>query len=139
MKKLVSLLAASLLTAGAYAQTYAPQTLGTFVGAAQAATNVAFVIDCRKQASVTLQVDNIMSTSATDVQTVAIARSVDGLTYSTTLQAIAVTPVASTASTMFTNLPTYGCGYMKIAYVTNAAATGIATNTFKYGIKISAP
>lgn len=143
-KTLIALVAVSLLTVGAYAQqnpTYASQAIvgGTFTTAAQAATNVAFVIDMRKQASVTLQFDNQMSTAATDVQTICVQRSVDGLTYNTALQTIALTPIASTASTLLTNLPSYGAGYLKIAYVTNAAATAIATNTFKYAIKISAP
>ena len=141
MKKLFLTLAAGLIACAVSAQEprYAAQTLGTYLNAAQAATNVAYVVDCRKQNYVTFQVDNQMSTSATDVQTFAFSRSVDGLTYSTTLQTFTLTPVASTASTLITNINTYGCGYIKFNYTTNAAATAIATNTIKYGIKISAP
>ena len=141
-KTLIALVAVSLLTVGAYAQqnpTYASQIVGTYKNAAQAATNVAFVIDMRKQASVTLQIDNQMSTSATDDQVIAIQRSVDGLTYNTDLVMIKLVPVASTASTLLTNISAQGAGYLKIAWTTNYAASAVATNVIKYAIKISAP
>lgn len=143
MKKLLSIVAlvALLLPVAAHAQTpiYGPVTLGSFVNLAQAATNVGYVIDCRKQESVVLGFANLMSTSATDNQTIVFSRSIDGVNYGTTLYAIALAPTASTASLQLTNIHTLGAGYIKINYVTNAAATGIATNTLTYAVKISAP
>lgn len=145
MKKILSLLgilalsAAMITPASAQSPTYAAQTLGTYVAAGSTASNVAYVIDVRKQAGVALQWDNQMSTSATDAQTLWVSRSVDGLTYTTTLQPILLTPVASTASTITTNILSQGAGYLKINYGTNAAASAVSTNTLKYGIKISAP
>jgi hypothetical protein len=145
MKKILSLfgilaLVATMITsAQAQSPTYAAQTLGTYVASGSTASNVAYVIDVRKQAGVALQWDNQMSTSATDAQTIYISRSVDGSTYSTTVQLVTLTPVASTASTITTNILSQGAGYLKINYGTNAAASAVSTNTLKYGIKISAP
>ncbi len=126
-------------TAQAQAPIYAPQTLGTFTVAGSTANAVGYVIDCRKQASVTLQLQNAMSTSAVEAQTIAFSRSVDGINYSTPLQTIALVPTASATSYQVTNILSGGCGYIKINYFTNAAATAISTNTLQYAVKISAP
>jgi hypothetical protein len=135
-----ALFAALLTPAQAQSPTYAAQTLGSFTVAGAAATNLAYIIDCRKQASVELQINNRKVGSDTDADTFYVTRSVDGVTYHTALQAITITPVASTASVVCTNVPTYGCGYIKINYWTNAStAAAISTNTLQYAVKISAP
>lgn len=146
MKKITFLAVAAiigLLAFSGFAQStavYQAQTLGTSRTDGSAATNVSYVIDCRKQASVTIQYVNQMATSSTAAQTVNFSRSVDGINYTTTAQEFSFTPVASTQSSGITNLNTFGCGYIKINYITNAgAANAFATNTLKYGIKIQAP
>lgn len=142
MKKLFLTLISALgvsIAAHAQAPIYQSQTLGTFICAGSAATNIGYVIDCRKQDSVALQVQQRLSTSGTDAQTLVVSRSVDGVNFGTALQSITITPVASTTSTVVTNIPTHGAGYIKIHYWTNAAASALSTNTIKYAVKISAP
>lgn len=133
----IGLLAFSPTPAPAQAQNvYAAQSLGTSRNDGSTATNVAYVIDCRKQSTVTIQYVNQMATSSTAAQTVNFSRSIDGLNWSTTAQEFSFTPVASAQSYGITNLLTYGCGYIKINYVTNSgAANAFATNTLSYAIK----
>lgn len=146
MKKITSFILAAvallLLALPASAQVvarYSPQTLGTFICQPQAATNVGYVIDCTLQKDALVGFINQMSTSATDNQTIAYSRSVDGINYGTTLFSVALAPTASAKSIQFTNLASNGGGFIKINWVTNAAATGIATNTLQYAVKIGAP
>lgn len=132
----IAALLAMVNAASAQGVIYGAQTLGTTRTDGGAATNVSYVIDCRKQTKVTIQYVNQMATSSTGVQTVNFSRSVDGLNYTTTAQEFSFTPVASTISYGITNLDTYGCGYIKINYITNAAAANaFATNTLSYAIK----
>jgi len=142
MKKfllLIGVAALATFNAGAQQPIYATQSLSTFLNQPQAQTNVAFVIDCRKQASVTVGLVNQMSTSATDNQSFQYVRSLDGIKYGTVVTTIALAPTASTESVQFTNLLTLGCGYIKLSNFTNAAATAVATNTVTYAVKINAP
>lgn len=144
MKKLLTLIGAAALllaaiSAQAQAPTYGVQTLGTFTVNGQAATNVAYVIDCRKQSTVTVGLVNQMSTSATDNQTIVYSRSLDGVNYQTALSTVALAPTASATSVQLTNLNTFGAGFIKINYFTNAAASAVSTNTLVYAVKISAP
>lgn len=124
--------------ARAQAPIYEAQTLGSFIVNTNANTNINYVIDCRKQKVVMLQIDNQMQTAETAAQTLSYARSVDGLTYATTATTTNITPVGVTVGTTLIPVETLGAGYIKLTAYTNGAATR-STNTIKYGIKISAP
>jgi len=141
MKKFILMLAAiAALTMSAEAQTYGVQTLGSFTAVGEAATNVAYVVDVRKQASVTLQWDRVSSGAGAQVISLAFSRSTDGSTYNSTLDSLTLASGGATATTTVTNIPTYGAGYIKIHYMTNAnASTVFTTNTLKYAVKIGAP
>lgn len=141
MKKFILMLAAiAALTMSAEAQTYGVQTLGSFMAQGAAATNVAYVVDVRKQSTVTLQWDRISSGAGAQVISLAFSRSTDGSTYNSALDSLTLASGGATATTTVTNIPTYGAGYIKIHYMTNANAdTVFTTNTLKYAVKIGAP
>lgn len=121
--------------------TYSSQTLGNFTCAAQAATNVAYVIDCRKQANVSVQCTFTNDASGTADVGFAFVRSVDGITYDTRAGLVINIPAnATTKVSVCTNVATFGAGYLKVLWVTNSAATAnVGIGTMKYGIKIQAP
>lgn len=137
------LFAATLFAAVAlHAQTptYAPQTLASCTLAASTATNLNVVIDCRKQASVTVQIAQTASASSTAATTLVYARSVDGSKFETSLSTAAFAQTGTTEMVGITNLPTLGCGFIKILYATNAhASANLTALSLKYGVKISAP
>lgn len=132
----IGLLAFSLMPTPAPAQVnYAAQTLGVSRNDGSTATNVAYVLDVRKQSVVGLQVVNAMATASTAAQGVAYSTSVDGSKYSA-ITVTNVTPVASTESTTIIPIDCSAFGYIKINYLTNAgAANAFATNTLSYTIK----
>ncbi len=135
-----ALLLATVNTQAQGTPIYAAQPLGTFRVAGATATNIGYVIDCRKQASVAICVSNALSTSATDVQHFAYSFSADGSRFTDApFNVAALTPVASTPILRSTNISTAGMGYIKLEYFTNAAATAISTNTISYVIKIQSP
>ena len=118
---------------------YQSQTLGTVRIAGSTATNVNYVLDVRKQKDVFVQIQNNLDGAGTDAISIGFTRSVDGLVYNTVPLSIAVAPNGTALTTVFTNIATHGAAYIKINYVTNAAASNVSTNTIKYGIKIQAP
>lgn len=125
--------------------TYAPQTLWSTNGAGiPAATAVALnsVIDARKQSSVALQITAYGDTGVAAGKLL-LSYSVDGISFSPTIipgqfSSIAVTPT-TTGRTMFTNVPTWGCGYIRGEYYTNDTGAAVTNLVIKYGVKISAP
>lgn len=146
MKNLVLIVIALVaLSTSAFAQSsigpiYANNTLGSTACNGSTATNVAYVIDCRKQASVDLQIEAFGSGATASAQTFAFSRSTDGVTYETSLFTIGLAGPGNALGVVTTNIPTWGCGYMKINYITNANATATwITNTVKYATKIQAP
>ena len=142
MKKLImTLLAIGFVSVTAHAQTpvYAAQTLGTFQQVGSGATNVAYVLDVRKQNTVSIQWDRQSNGAGAQPVVIAFSRSNDGSTYDTTLDTISLASGGATATTTCTNISSYGAGYIKIAYMTNANANTVyTTNTLKYSIKIGA-
>ncbi len=153
MKKIILALMAAITIAATIASAqvgpiYANQTLVSHVavlGSAQ--TNLGVVIDCRKQAKVTLQITTTNSApDAVSKNTLYYIRSLDGTSYETTTN-IAACQVAWNPNTnavpqvIITNLDTYGCGYIKLSYLTNAGGSGtnIGDVNISYGIKIGAP
>lgn len=152
MKKiLLSIIAGSALciTARAQAPIYAAQSLITFTNVSSTATNIGAVIDCRKQATVTIQwtAGNISGTG-TDTNSIFFQYSVDGVTYTPNTETtpggptgkrVTIAATGITPTTIVTNLATLGCGYIKLTFGTNSAAAGDTTNVLKYAIKINAP
>lgn len=153
MKKLFGLLTISGLFLAISAQAQSPvynahtlYSMGTGQVAGSAATNINAVLDCRKQKDVALQIMIQPKTTATDALSFVFARSVDGVTYGANDFVVTLAPggTAGGATTTITNIPsatTMGVGYLKLMYLTNAAAAaGVVTNaSVIYGVKISAP
>ncbi len=151
MKKiLLSLIAVVALCYSTQAQipTYAAQQLLNFTNTASTATNLSAVIDCRKQASVTIQWIAGCSASSTASNSIFLQYSVDGVNYNPTLETTeggqkgkritqhmnGITPVILT-----TNINTFGVGYIKVIGGTNSHATADSTNMLAYAIKIQSP
>lgn len=113
----------------------------TFTCAATAGTNVGYVLDVRNQASVTLQVTLMANTTGAYTFTLPVQYSTDGQTYDGKAPlATTISFNGVTAQTIITNLPTHGCGWMKIPYVTNAtAAINITNGVISAPVNWSAP
>jgi hypothetical protein len=150
MKKLLAIigLAAIVLTSftvQAQVPTYGAQTLWTTNGAgipAETAVAGNAVMDVRKQAKVAIQVTAQSDTSGGAVGFMLVP-SVDGISYAGATiakggQYFSFTP-AVTATTICTNLDTYGCGYWKLSYITNTTGAACTNISIKYGVKISSP
>ena len=138
MKKLfLSVLLLVGLAATVQAQTsYRVVTLGSYTNLAQAGTNVAYILDVRGSQYVSLMVSSTNDASATDAIGIPIFRSVDGSTFDTTATwNILLAANGTTRVNTTTNLAVFGCGYLKIPYTTNAAATANAVITLKYSLK----
>jgi len=139
-------LVAGMNIANAQSPSYGAQTLWTTNGAGiPAATAVAgnAVIDCRKQAKVAVQITAQSDTSGAAIG-LCFVPSLDGSTYgSSTVGAsayhfVSFTP-AQTATTVVTNLDTFGAGYMKLLYITNTTGAACTNISVKYAVKVSAP
>lgn len=136
----VALLALTV-SANAQAPIYDAQTLTStaYTNGPQTGTNINVVLDVRKQASVALQLKSTSNGTNVLGQGLWVEWSVDGLTYSGG-RLVTLTTAGTTTTTAFTNLNTFGCGYIRIPYATNLNdVSGITNAVLKYGIKISAP
>jgi hypothetical protein len=131
-----------------YAATTLVNSATTYTNIAGAtATNFNYVLDVRKQAKVTLQISQVFDGAGTANCIYYFQRSVDGITYdfaSAAEQGSSVVTIAGTGNTPVvttTNLDTGGCGYIRLAWITNASASTVnVTNlVIKYGVKIQAP
>jgi hypothetical protein len=148
MKKFLLILALLGLAVTAMAQTYGVAPVITWVGTniflpARTGTNVAVLIDARKQASVGVASTARADAAGTDALRFHFQRSVDGTTYDAggmDGQVVALALNGTTATTTFTNIPSNGCGYIRLNWITNASASQNITNlTVKYGLKIQSP
>lgn len=149
MKKFIASLFALALTLCAFTSqaqfsspTYSPVTLTNFTTCAASAANaVALTIDCRKQASVNVQIVQTNDASGTAAVTYVFRRSVDGSKWDTLQNSVVgVAANGTTEVVCTTNLPTQGAGYIQLQYITNAAASANAGSiNIKYGVKMSAP
>lgn len=150
MKKLLAFIGlaaiAASITASAQSPSYGAQTLWTTNGAGiPAATAVAgnAVIDCRKQATVAVQITAQSDTSGAAVG-FCFVPSVDGSSYGSTTVAgspfklVSFTP-GQAATTIVTNIDTSGAGYMKLLYITNTTGAACTNISVKYAVKVSAP
>lgn len=138
MKKLLlSVLLLVGLACAANAQvSYRVVTLGSYTNLASAATNVAYILDVRGSQYVSLFLSSTNDAAATDAIGIPIFRSVDGTTFETAATwNIQLAETGTTRLNVVTNLPVFGCGYLKIPYTTNAAATANAVITLKYSLK----
>lgn len=153
MKKIIALfLFASALAVMAQVPIYAPQTLvnSTTIYTnvmGSTASNVNYTIDCRKQASVAVQISQVYDRAGTVATLYYFQRSLDNITWDYPLASMAsdnvvgIAGTGNTPSVTVTNIPTYGCGYMRLAWITNASAASVnLTNlVVKYAVKISSP
>lgn len=129
------------------AQTYASQSVVSYIGtstncAGSGATNIAKVMDVRKQANVTVSFKSRNDAAGTANVGALITYSVNGTDYDAVKGKLVTWPAVGTSDAICTtNLSTLGCGYMKIDWVTNAAAATVNTTNLviDYGVKISAP
>lgn len=151
MKKLLSFiglvaLVASINTATAQSPSYCAQTLWTTNGAgipAETAVLGNSIIDCRKQAKVAVAITAQSDTDGAGLG-LCFVPSLDGTTYGTTTKGesshklVTFTP-GQTATTVITNLDTYGAGYLKLLYLTNDTGAACTNISVKYAVKISAP
>lgn len=147
MNKIILLIAACVLCFAAQAQQpiYSPQSLiSNKIVDALVYSNINAVIDCRKQASVGLVIDYTqMGTTNTATNAFAFLRSVDGsaTNYETATNLTVVNSAALNGrNVIFTNLLTYGCGYIKLTNIYCGNPTTSITNiTITYGVKVNAP
>jgi len=142
MKHIIAIiaLAAIVLPASAQVPTYGSQSLWSTNGStaipSAVAKTVGAVIDCRKQNSVALQISAQGDTSVA-AGFLAYSRSVDGSSYSSAKDSVSVTPTTA-GVVVITNIPTYGVGFIKVDYYTNATGAAVTNLVLKYGVKISA-
>jgi hypothetical protein len=135
---LATILAA--FTMPAAAQSYSQKEFSQFVTVGSAATNVALVISCEKQKSVPLQWLRQSSGTTASAIGIAYSRSVDKKKWDTTWEVLSLAGGGATETVTCTNIPTYGFGYIKIHYATNAnAGTVYTTNTIKWAANTAAP
>lgn len=145
MKNILTIIAAlGLFSSAVNAQTYAAQSITvTNAIAASSSETINGVMDVRKQKDVAVQIQFLMSSTGTGNQTFVFARSVDNVNWNSLAADHTTVVVAATGATLSvttTNLPTYGCGYIRLESWANGQAGQYATNTaVKYGIKIAAP
>lgn len=145
MKKfLLSALTVALFATAAIAddRAYQAVTLGTSRIDGSTATNVAYVIDCKDQQNVAVQIiQGCTPVAQTGAIQVAYSLSVDGITYSHPVyQIFGVASSPYTTNYITTNINCQGYGYLKIQWITNANAANLfVTNTVKYAAKIGAP
>lgn len=154
MKKIIlSLIAVTALCLSTQAQTptYGNQLLLNFTNQPSAFTNMSAVIDCRKQASVSLiWIGGGQTGTSTATNNIFVQWSNDGTTWSTLPndatpngqvgKRITLTLAGGVVPTVLqTNIPTQGAGFMKIYGPTNSDATVVTTNLLYYAIKISSP
>jgi hypothetical protein len=121
------------LSVPAQSVTYEPVTLiDNVVVGAQSATNLfnAGTINCKKQRTVGVQIstsNTVDQSTSGAINGVLFVRSVDGVNFETNGTYVTWVPVGKNWLTTHTNIDTYGAGYMKILFATNAAASGGGT------------
>lgn len=109
--------------------TNAPSVIGA------AGTNVALVIDCRYQSSVTLQIDLLSNTNGAYAFAFPVQRSGDSVTYTATdTELITFTPTGYT-NTFITNISTKGVGWLKFAWFTNSAGSSQTATITNISVK----
>jgi len=129
---LVALLAAPSSNAQArYDSSYAIMNSASTAGAIQipggVTTNVGWIVDCRLQDKITLQIDVGANTNGASTLAFPIQRSGDGTSYSATMETITLS-TAAYATTFITNVPSWGVGWLKIVSLANGSASGTYTN-----------
>lgn len=157
MKKFIlSLIALAVVSISAHGQgaiglpSYGPTTvINDVVVLAQAATNLysAATFYCGKQQNVGVSIstsNTVDQSTSGAINGAMFVRSVDGVNYETNGTFVTWVPVGKNWLTTFTNVAANGAGYIKVAYVTNAAASGGNTTNvgslhIVMGTKISAP
>ena len=138
----VALLALPTLAQAQYSRVYGPQplTLRTNYIGASTATNYNLTIDCAGQRNVTLMLHQQNDDSGTANLTYVFYGSLDNSTFATAPTfSVALAANGTTAVNTLTNIDTLGYGYLRLGYITNAAASANCTNvSVSYGLKLGA-
>lgn len=144
--KLLGLISSIILLSPVLAgdKRYSPNTLiasNAVTVAATAGTNVNLRFDVPDQASVPLQIEAMADANGAYTLTVPVQYSVDGQEYANmAARSIAISFNGVTKQTIVTNVPTFGCAYLRIPHLTNATASINVTNIIvKSAISWSAP
>ena len=104
------------------------------------ASNTTSVVDCRFQDKIAIQFDAQFASNTTHSVSFPLLRSGDGVSYTTYAAADYITLAFSGfTNTIITNLPTYGCGWLKFQYLTNAAQDNLTNLVIRPIIKRNAP
>lgn len=144
MKTLLSIAAVLALAASVNAQTYSYQSLdiGTNMVEYGETQTANAVMDVRKQDDVCFLLSFNLNSTGTGDQTLVFERSLDGTTWGTAgtpgaAQTVVVAATSDTTLTLMTNLPTYGCGWIRLKSWANGDDAEEATNIVcGYAIKI---
>src|ERR1017187_9744865 len=117
-------LAMLALSAQAQYPTFGPNPSGWtgFTCPGSSATNLNWVIDVSKQASVGVMLSAQGNTNGVMLGYFVYARSVGGTTYETASSSVGITaPTDYSKLSVLTNLPSYGAQFIKVLYFTNAS------------------
>ncbi len=142
MKKILLLIGLAVIAVSARAQVpnYGAQNLGVTNNVVAATTNAETkLIDCRKQNTVGVMLNCAAVSSTTGTTTFTYYRSLDGTTFESTGNTVTQTENGTNIISTFTNLNTYGCGFIKFSIANTNAAIALTNLSIVYGVKISAP
>jgi hypothetical protein len=138
-RKTILTLALVALALPAFSQiSYSPVTALSYIGtytncAGSSATNVAVVMDVRQQSGVAFSAVTKNDGAGTANMGYFFQRSVDGVNYEATGQLVTIAANGNANAVLVTNLNTYGVGWIKLAYITNAAAATVNTTNITIG------
>lgn len=124
-----------------FVKRYVPIVDGSFTNGFSSATNIAYVINCPDQSSVSVQISvTNAAADAVNANTLFYQRSADGVLYHDVLTPIGIT-MSATSRTIVTNIPTQGAGYIRFPYFTNACGAGTNNSivTISHSVNWSAP
>jgi hypothetical protein len=141
-KNILAAFAVLSLAAGAFAQAnnYVELTMPTQTVAVGAVTNVLQVIDCTKQASVSVQFTCKQSAAGTNGPIkLVFDRSNDRLKWSTDTKTAVFAATGLTELVGITNIPTHGARFLRFKTLELADSGVITNNTANYAIKVGAP
>lgn len=144
MKKLLAFIALAALALPAFAQvSYQPvQVVSGVTNDAATGTNIAKLIDCRKQSKVTIALTTYYDAASNGTNGFIYQRSVDGSLFEAPVQVVQMGTgtggggIVAGGQTIHTNIDTLGCGWIKINALTNWFTTSKMTNSvLSYGFK----
>lgn len=120
------------------AQTYGPTTISAVPSTltTAVATNIGTIIDCRYNRNVGIYVQAAGSNTTTAAITAVFNQSLDGVNFdSLTPRVVTFALINTTTAGTTTNYDVGAIGFLKLAYVTNAAAVGVSNLVVQYSLK----